>query len=172
MIIKLLSLYYYHDNEVITCVSGCISYWYGYGKLPSAGLTMRTVRQRVEIAAVGGFMKGCRGTRIPKGDLDGRNVRPGPGIIAVMHIMQIICIILIIYILHNIFELAHEDSSHSFGEIKLQTIQICLNASTCKKRNKTAVPVDCGTAPRITVAALCNLYPINNFHFWPGPRET
>jgi hypothetical protein len=41
---------------------------------------------------------------------------------------------------HNIFELAltpdDEDSSHSFGEIKLQTIQIYLNASTCKERNK------------------------------------
>ena len=41
---------------------------------------------------------------------------------------------------HNIFELAltpdDEDSSHSFGEIKLQTIQIYLNASTCKEWNK------------------------------------
>jgi hypothetical protein len=40
---------------------------------------------------------------------------------------------------HNIFELAltpdDEDSSHSSGEIKLQTIQIYLNASTCKERN-------------------------------------
>ncbi len=41
---------------------------------------------------------------------------------------------------HNIFELAltpdDEDSSHSFGDIKLQTIQIYLNASTCKEWNK------------------------------------
>jgi hypothetical protein len=38
---------------------------------------------------------------------------------------------------HNIFELAltpdDGDSSHSYGEIKLQTIQIYLNASTCKE---------------------------------------
>ena len=38
---------------------------------------------------------------------------------------------------HNIFEIAltpdDEDSSHSFGEIKLQTIQIYLNVSTCKE---------------------------------------
>jgi hypothetical protein len=38
---------------------------------------------------------------------------------------------------HNIFELAltpdDEYSSHSFGEIKLQTIEIYLNASTCKE---------------------------------------
>ncbi len=41
---------------------------------------------------------------------------------------------------HNIFELAltpdDEDSSHSFGKIKLQTIQIHLNANTCKEWNK------------------------------------
>jgi hypothetical protein len=38
---------------------------------------------------------------------------------------------------HNIFEIAlipaDEDSSHSFSEIKLQNIQIYLNASTCKE---------------------------------------
>ena len=59
--------------------------------------TMRKVRQRVEIAAAGGYMKGNRGTRIVKWDPDGRNVRPGPGIIAIMYIMHIICIISIIY---------------------------------------------------------------------------
>ena len=59
--------------------------------------TMRKVRQRVEIAAAGGYMKGNRGTRIVTWDPDGRNVRPGPGIIAIMYIMHIICIISIIY---------------------------------------------------------------------------
>jgi hypothetical protein len=94
---------------------------------------------------------------------------------------------------HNIFELAltsdDEDSSHSFGEIKLQTIQIYLKASKCKGWNRyldetdlrkyqlsiesaTAVPVDCGTAPRMKVAALCNLCPRNRFNFWPGLSES
>ena len=42
--------------------------------------TMRKVRQRVECAAAGGFMKGSTRLRIVKWDPDGRNVRPGPGI--------------------------------------------------------------------------------------------
>lgn len=54
--------------------------------------TMRKVRQRVEFAAAGGFMKGINRSRIVKWDPDGRNVRPGPGI-------EIICIICIIYII-------------------------------------------------------------------------
>jgi hypothetical protein len=55
--------------------------------------TMRKVRQRVECAAAGGFMKGSRGARIVKWDPDGRNVRAGPGIIAIMYIMSFIYII-------------------------------------------------------------------------------
>ncbi len=55
--------------------------------------TMRKVRQRVEIAAAGGYMKGSHGKRIVKWNLDGRNVRPGPGIIAIMFIMPILYII-------------------------------------------------------------------------------
>ena len=59
--------------------------------------TMRKVRQRVEIAAAGGYLKGCRNsTRVVKWDADGRNVRAGPGIIA---IIVITCIITIIYIM-------------------------------------------------------------------------
>jgi hypothetical protein len=53
---------------------------------------MRKVRQRVECAAAGGFMKGSHRTRIVKWDPDGRNVRPGQGIIT---IIGIICIILV-----------------------------------------------------------------------------
>ena len=46
--------------------------------------TMRKVRQRVEIAAAGGYLKGSRNSkRVVKWDPDGRNVRPGPGIIAI-----------------------------------------------------------------------------------------
>jgi hypothetical protein len=55
--------------------------------------TMRKVRQRVECAAAGGFMKGSNRSRIVKWDPDGRNVCPGPGIIAVI---RIICIMLFI----------------------------------------------------------------------------
>ena len=55
--------------------------------------TMRKVRQRVEYAAAGCFMKGSKRQSIVKWDPDGRNVRPGPGIIA------FICIIFIIYII-------------------------------------------------------------------------
>ncbi len=54
---------------------------------------MKKVRQRVECAAAGGFMKGSNRTRIVKWDPDSRNVRPGPGIIK---IIRIICIIFII----------------------------------------------------------------------------
>jgi hypothetical protein len=54
--------------------------------------TMRKVRQRVEIAAAGGYMKGSQ-SRIVKWDQDGRNVRPGPGIIAIMLIIHILYII-------------------------------------------------------------------------------
>ncbi len=55
--------------------------------------TMRKVRQRVEIAAAGGYMKGSHGTRIVKWDPDGRNVRPGQGIIAIMFFIHILYII-------------------------------------------------------------------------------
>ena len=55
--------------------------------------TMRKVRQRVELAAAGGVMKGSDRQRIVKWDPDGRNVRPGPGIIAFIRIMCIIHII-------------------------------------------------------------------------------
>jgi hypothetical protein len=40
--------------------------------------TMRKVRQRVEIAAAGGFLKGSGSKRVVKWDSDGHNVRPGP----------------------------------------------------------------------------------------------
>ena len=46
--------------------------------------TMRKVRQRVEIAAAGGYMKGSGSKKVVKWDPDGRNVRPGPGIIAII----------------------------------------------------------------------------------------
>ena len=45
--------------------------------------TMRKVRQRVEIAVGGGYIKGSSGTREVRWDPDGRNVRPGPGIILI-----------------------------------------------------------------------------------------
>ncbi len=61
--------------------------------------TMRKVRQRVEIAAAGGFMKGSGSKRVVKWDSDGRNVRPGPGIIEIIGIITIIVIILIIAII-------------------------------------------------------------------------
>ena len=65
--------------------------------------TMRKVRQRVEIAAAGGYMKGIRDRdkRVVRWDPDGRNVRAGPGIkliillITIKTIMTIIRIILI-----------------------------------------------------------------------------
>ncbi len=51
--------------------------------------TMRKVRQRVELAAAGGYLKGRHNsTRVVKWDPDGRklarNVRPGPGIITII----------------------------------------------------------------------------------------
>ena len=52
--------------------------------------TMRKVRQKVEFAAAGMFMKGKDRTRIVKWDPDGRNVRPGPGIITFIRIIPII----------------------------------------------------------------------------------
>jgi hypothetical protein len=56
--------------------------------------TMRKVRQKVELAAAGMYLKGRRSsTRVVKWDPDGRNVRPGPGIIAIMFIMHILYII-------------------------------------------------------------------------------
>jgi hypothetical protein len=59
--------------------------------------TMRKVRQRAEIAATGGYLKGSRNsTRVVKWDPDGRNVRPGPGIIAIIHIIIIMFIKFII----------------------------------------------------------------------------
>ena len=54
---------------------------------------MRKVRQRVEIAAAGGYLKGSG--KVVKWDQDGRNVRPGPGIIDIFAIIVIIAIILI-----------------------------------------------------------------------------
>ena len=61
---------------------------------------MRKVRQRVEIAAAGGYLKGRRNsTRVVKWDADGRNVRAGPGIIAIIEIIYIIYITTVIYIL-------------------------------------------------------------------------
>ena len=57
--------------------------------------TMRKVRQRVEIAAAGGFMKGKNRQRIVKWDPDGRNVRPGPGIISFISFISIISIMTI-----------------------------------------------------------------------------
>jgi hypothetical protein len=61
--------------------------------------TMRKVRQRVEVAAAGGFMKGCGSKRVVKWDSDGRNVRPGPGIIDIICFIAIISIIQIIAII-------------------------------------------------------------------------
>ncbi len=58
---------------------------------------MRKVRQRVELAAAGGVMKGRNRQRIVKWDPDGRNVRPGPGIISFICIMYIIHVIRIDY---------------------------------------------------------------------------
>jgi hypothetical protein len=55
--------------------------------------TMRKVRQRVEIAAAGGYMKGIRDKRVVRWDPDGRNVRAGPGIIHIISIISIIHII-------------------------------------------------------------------------------
>jgi hypothetical protein len=64
--------------------------------------TMRKVRQRVEIAAAGGFLKGSGSKRVVKWDLDGRNVRPGPGIIAIIALMYIIVFIVIVFLLFHI----------------------------------------------------------------------
>ena len=65
--------------------------------------TMRKVRQRVEIAAAGGYMKSVKDKRVVRWDPDGRNVRAGPGIIPIIFLitikslMTIICIIPIIF---------------------------------------------------------------------------
>ncbi len=61
--------------------------------------TMRKVRQRVEVAAAGGFMSGSWSKRVVKWDSDGSNVRPGPGIIEMIGFIAIIVIILIIAII-------------------------------------------------------------------------
>ena len=58
---------------------------------------MRKVRQRVEIAASGGYLKGSGSKRVVKWDPDGRNVHPGPGVIATIAFIIIIVIILIIF---------------------------------------------------------------------------
>ena len=59
--------------------------------------TMRKVRQKVELAAAGMYLKGRRNsTRVVKWDPDGRNVRPGPGIIAIIQIKYILSIMFII----------------------------------------------------------------------------
>jgi hypothetical protein len=50
---------------------------------------MRKVRQRVKIAAAGGYMKGSRDKGVVRWDPDGRNVRPGPGCSLIITIMQI-----------------------------------------------------------------------------------
>ncbi len=61
---------------------------------------MRKVRQRVEIAAAGGYLKGHRNsTRVVKWDADGRNVRAGPGIIAIIAIISIITVIYILFLM-------------------------------------------------------------------------
>ena len=60
--------------------------------------TARKVRRRVEIAAAGGYMKGSGGKWIVRWDADGRNVRAGPGIIAIVLIILIIPVICIIFI--------------------------------------------------------------------------
>ncbi len=52
--------------------------------------TMQKVRQRVEIAAAGEYLKGSSSKRVVKWNPDGRNVRPGPGIIANIAIIVII----------------------------------------------------------------------------------
>ncbi len=54
---------------------------------------MRKVRQRVEIAAAGGYMEGQRDKRIVRWDPDGRNVRPGPGCFIIITVIYIIYII-------------------------------------------------------------------------------
>ncbi len=52
--------------------------------------TMRKVRQRIEIAAAGGYLTGRHNsTRVIKWDPDGRNIRPGPGIITLILIIHI-----------------------------------------------------------------------------------
>ena len=58
--------------------------------------TMRKVRQRVEIAAAGGYLKGSG--RVVKWDQDGRNVRTGLGIIDIFAVIVIIAIILIMFV--------------------------------------------------------------------------
>ena len=58
---------------------------------------MRKVRQRVEIAAAGGYMTGIRDKRVVRWDPDSRNVRAGPGFKHIILIMTIIRIILFIY---------------------------------------------------------------------------
>ncbi len=71
--------------------------------------TMRKVRQRVEFAAAGCFMKGTNRQSIVKWDPDGRNVRPGPGIVAficiicIIHIIRIILGILHLYVLYALY---------------------------------------------------------------------
>jgi hypothetical protein len=78
--------------------------------------TTRKVRQRVEYAAVGCFMKGSNRQSIVKWDLDGCNVRPGPGIIAFIRIIQIIHIIRIEYHFDMIQE--HDFMSHNEKRLK------------------------------------------------------
>ncbi len=66
--------------------------------------TMRKVRQRVEIAAAGGFMKGSNRQRIVKWDPDGRNVCPGQVIITFISFISIMSFITVMYIIsfiHN-----------------------------------------------------------------------
>ncbi len=50
----------------------------------------RKVRQRVEISAAGGFLKGSGSKRVVKWDLDGRNVRRGPGIIKIIAVLKLL----------------------------------------------------------------------------------
>jgi hypothetical protein len=53
---------------------------------------LRKVRQRVEIASAGGFLQGSGSKRVVKSrwDSDGRNVRPRPGIIAIIAFIMMI----------------------------------------------------------------------------------
>ncbi len=60
--------------------------------------TKRNVRQRVEIAAAGGYMKGANRQRVVRWDPNGRNVRAGPGITLIIAFITRMYIILIIHI--------------------------------------------------------------------------
>ena len=65
-------------------------------------MRIHDIRQRVEIAAPGGYMTGSKGKRVVRWDPDGRNVTTGPGIICIMYVITIKTINTLITIISSI----------------------------------------------------------------------